>query len=219
MIKRGQEQELRKEQYAILWKVQEVARREYIPSHPACIKYTLYPSHRKFKNACHYQFIPLKIAVTLQRCPINYSSYSLPYSHYTSNLGIGAVEPHLGNQFDSQETVTWFDFSQTARRLLSSLNSNIQISDGSQKVAVRLTLENTLTPTTLRQLTLSIDDLESQEEVAMNSDLELQDMEQGPGGCNDACSQEIEKLQHSCNKYLDLAVALTCWKGTWLSLV
>jgi len=49
-----------------------------------------------------------------------------------------------------------------------------------------LTLDNTLTPTTLRQLALTIQDLASQEEAAVHS--QLSDMEQGQGGSNDACS-------------------------------
>jgi len=47
-------------------------------------------------------------------------------------------------------------------------------------------LDNTVTPTTLRQLTLSIEDLESQKEAAVHS--ELSDMEQGQGGSNYECS-------------------------------
>ena len=49
-----------------------------------------------------------------------------------------------------------------------------------------------MTATTLRQLALGIEDLESQEEAAVHS--ELSDMEQGQGGSNDACSLEIEKV-------------------------
>jgi len=49
-----------------------------------------------------------------------------------------------------------------------------------------LTLDNTVTPTTLRRLALSIEDLESQEEAVVHS--ELSDMEQGQGGSNDVCS-------------------------------
>jgi len=66
-----------------------------------------------------------------------------------------------GNGIDSQETVTSFHFRQTATRLLSSLDSDPQTPDSSQEVAVGLTLDNTVTPTTLRQLALSIGDLES----------------------------------------------------------
>jgi len=49
-----------------------------------------------------------------------------------------------------------------------------------------LTLDNTVTPTTLRKLALSIEDPESQEEAAVHS--ERSDMEQGQGASNDACS-------------------------------
>jgi len=97
-----------------------------------------------------------------------------------------------GNQFDSQETVLSCDFSQTATRLLSFHDSDPQTPNGLQEVSVGLTLDNTRTPTTLRQLGLSIEDLESQEETAVHS--ELSDMKQGQGGSNDACSQEIEKV-------------------------
>jgi len=51
---------------------------------------------------------------------------------------------------------------------------------------VRLTLDNTVSPTTLQQLALSIEDLEAQEEAAVHS--EPSDMEQGQGGSNDMCS-------------------------------
>jgi len=107
-------------------------------------------------------------------------------SQTPGNLGIGALAAPPGNQFDSQETVTSFDFSQTATRLLSFLDSDPQTPDGSQEVAMGLTLDNTVTPTTLRQLALSIEDLESQEEAGVHS--EPSDMEQGQGGSNDACS-------------------------------
>jgi len=53
-------------------------------------------------------------------------------------------------------------------------------------VAIGLTLDNTMTPTRLRQLALSIEDLESQEEAAVHS--EPSDMEQRQGGSNDAGS-------------------------------
>jgi hypothetical protein len=48
-----------------------------------------------------------------------------------SNLRIGALAGARGNRFDSQETVTSFDFSQTATRLLSFLDSDPQTPDGS----------------------------------------------------------------------------------------
>jgi len=107
-------------------------------------------------------------------------------SQTPSNLGIGAVAAPPGNQFDSEETVSSFDFSQTATRLLSLLDSDPQTPDGLQEVAMGLTLDNTVTPTTLRQLALSIEDLESQEEAAVHS--EPSHMDQGQGGSNDACS-------------------------------
>jgi len=47
-----------------------------------------------------------------------------------------------------------------------------------------LTWDNTVTATTLRQLALSIEDRESQEEAAVHS--ELLDIEQGQGGSNNA---------------------------------
>jgi len=48
-----------------------------------------------------------------------------------------------------------------ATRLHSLLDSDPQTPRGSQELAVGLTLDNTVTLTTLRQLTLSIRDLES----------------------------------------------------------
>ena len=48
-----------------------------------------------------------------------------------------------------------------------------------------LTLDNTVTPTTLRQLTVSIGDLESPLDAAVYS--EPLDIEQGHCGSNDAC--------------------------------
>jgi len=107
-------------------------------------------------------------------------------SQTPSNLGIGALAAPPGNQFDSQEMVSSFNFSQTAARLQSFRDSAPQTPDRSQDVAMGLTLDNTVTPTTLRQLALSIDDLESQEEAAVHS--EPSDIEQGQGGSNHACS-------------------------------
>jgi len=107
-------------------------------------------------------------------------------SQTPSNLRIWALAAPARNQCDSHETVSSFDFSPTATRLLSFLDSDLQTPDGSQEVAVVLTLHNTVTPTTLRQLALSIKDLESQEEAAVHS--EPLDIEQGQGGSNDACS-------------------------------
>jgi len=77
------------------------------------------------------------------------------------NTDIGALAGAPGNGIDSQETVTSFAFNQRATRLLTFLHSDPQTPDGSQEVAVGLTLDNSVTPTTLRQLALSIGDLES----------------------------------------------------------
>jgi len=107
-------------------------------------------------------------------------------SQTPSNLGIGALAAPPSNQFDLQETVSSVDFSQTATRLLSFLNSDPQTPDSSQEVALGLTLDHTVTPTTLRHIALCIEDLEWQEEAAVHS--ELSDMEQGQGGNNDSCS-------------------------------
>ena len=105
-------------------------------------------------------------------------------SQTSSNLRIGAPAGAPGNGFDSQETVTSFDFSQTATRLLSFLDSDPQTPDGSQEVAVGLTLDNTVTPTTLPQLALSIEGLDPPEEAAVHG--EPLDIEQGQGGSHDA---------------------------------
>jgi len=107
-------------------------------------------------------------------------------SQTPNNQGIGALAAPSGNQFDSQETVSFFDYSQTATPLLGFLDSDPDTPDGSQEVAMGLTLDTTVTPTTLRQLALSIEDLESQEEAAVHS--EPSDMEEGQGGSNDECS-------------------------------
>ena len=82
-------------------------------------------------------------------------------SQTPSNLDIGALAGAPGNRIDSQETVRSFNFGQTAMRLLRFLNSDPQAPDGSLEVAVGLTLDNTMTSTTLRELALSIGDLES----------------------------------------------------------
>ena len=90
---------------------------------------------------------------------------------------------HPGKVFNSQETVLSFDFSQTATRLPSFLDSDLQRPDSSGEVAVGLTLDNTVTPTTLRQLALSLDDLEPAEETT-----DPWDMEQGESASIDAGS-------------------------------
>ena len=92
----------------------------------------------------------------------------------------------LGNQFDSQETVRSFDFSLRATQLVSLLDSDSQTPDGSQEVAAGLPLDNTMTPTTLRQLALTIEDLQLPEEAAVHS--QPSDMELAQGGSNNACS-------------------------------
>ena len=107
-------------------------------------------------------------------------------SQTPGNLGIRALAAPPSNQFNSQETVSSFDFGHTAPRLRRFLDSDPQTPDGSHEVAMGLTLDNTVTPTTLRRLALSIEDLESQEEAVVHS--ELSDMEQGQGGSNDVCS-------------------------------
>ena len=71
----------------------------------------------------------------------------------------------------------------SATRLLNFLNSDLQTPDGSQEVAGGLTLDNTVTPTTLRQLALSLNDLEPAEETT-----DLWDMEPGESASLDAVS-------------------------------
>jgi len=109
------------------------------------------------------------------------------HSQTSSNLRIGTLVGALDNRNDSQETVASSDFSQaSATRLLTFLDSDLPTPDGSQQVAVGLTLENTMTPTTLRHLVLSLNDLEPPEEAAADS--ELWDIEQEQGVSSDACS-------------------------------
>ena len=71
----------------------------------------------------------------------------------------------------------------SATRLLKLLDLDLQTPNGSQDVAGLLTLDNTVTPTTLRQLALSLDDLEPAEETT-----DPWDMEQGESACIDAGS-------------------------------
>jgi len=109
------------------------------------------------------------------------------HSQTSSNLRIGTLAGALDNRNDSQETVASSDFSQaSATGLLTFLHSALQTPAGSQQVAMGLTLENTVTPTTLRHLALSLDDLEPPEEAAADS--ELWDIEQEQGVSSDACS-------------------------------
>jgi len=68
-----------------------------------------------------------------------------------------------------------FDYTKVAAtRLLHFLDSDLQTPNGSQEVAGGVTLANSVTPTTLRQLALSLDDLEPAEETT-----DPWDMEQG----------------------------------------
>ena len=66
------------------------------------------------------------------------------------------------------------------------LDSDPQTLDGSQAASMGLTLDNTMTPTTLRQLPLSSEDRELQQEAAVNR--EPSDMVQAQGTSDDACS-------------------------------
>ena len=59
-------------------------------------------------------------------------------------------------------------------------------------VPVGLTLDNTGSPTTLRQLTLSIGDLESPKDAAVHS--EPLDIEQEHCESNDTCIEDIEHV-------------------------
>jgi len=71
----------------------------------------------------------------------------------------------------------------SATRLLNFLDSDLQTPNGSQEVAEGLTFDNSVTPTTLRQLALSLDDLEPAEETT-----DPWDMEQGESASIDAGS-------------------------------
>ena len=104
-------------------------------------------------------------------------------SQQPGNQGPGGP---LRNQFNLQETVAFFAFSRMATRLRSFLDSDSHTLECSQKGVVGLTLDNTQTSTTLRQLTLSIVDQGSQVEAALHS--EPSEMAHGQGGSNDACS-------------------------------
>ena len=105
------------------------------------------------------------------------------HSQTSSNLRIGTLAGALDNRNDSQETVASSDFTQASATPLLTF---LQMPDGSQHVAVGLTLKNTVTPTTIRHLTLSLDGLEPPEEAAADS--ELWDIEQEQGVSSDACS-------------------------------
>jgi len=105
--------------------------------------------------------------------PIQTRPTSQIESQTPSNLRIGALAGAPDNRNDSQETVTSFDFTQvSASRLLNFLDSDLQTPNGSQEVARGLTLDNTVTPTTLPPLALSLDDLEPAEETTDPWDIE-----------------------------------------------
>ena len=111
-------------------------------------------------------------------------------SQTPSNLRIGALAGALDNRNDSQETVTSFDFIQvSATRLLNFLDSDLQTPNGSQEVAGVPTLDNTVSRTALRQLALSLDDLEPAEETT-----DLWDMELGESASIDARSLIAEHV-------------------------
>ena len=113
------------------------------------------------------------------------------HSETSSNLRIGTLAGALDNRNDSQATVASSDFSKASpTRLLTFLHSDLPTPGGSQQAAVGLTLENAMTPTTLRHLALSLDDLEPPEEAAADS--ELWDIEPKQGVTSDACSSKIE---------------------------
>ena len=87
-------------------------------------------------------------------------------SQTPSNLRSGALAGAPDNRNNSQETVTSFDFTQvSATRLLNFLDSDLQTPNRSQEVTGGLTLDNTVTSTTLRQLALSLDDIEPAQET------------------------------------------------------
>jgi len=112
--------------------------------------------------------IPTRPTPRIQRCPTSQIESQTP-----SNLRIGALAGALDNRNNSQETVTSFVFTQvSATRLLNLLDSDLQTPKGSQELAGVLTLDNTVTPTTLRQLALSLDDLEPAEETTGPWDME-----------------------------------------------
>jgi len=123
--------------------------------------------------------IPTRPTARIQTRPTSQIESQTP-----SNLRIGALAGAPDNRNDSQETVTSFDFTQlSATRLLNFLDSDLQTPNGSHEVDGGLTLDNTVSPTTLRQLALSLDDLEPAEETT-----DPWDMEQGESGSIDAGS-------------------------------
>jgi len=105
-------------------------------------------------------------------------------SQTPSNLRIGALAGAPDNRNDAKETVTSFDFTPvSATRLLNFLDLDLQTPNGSQEVAGVPTLDNTVTRTALRQLALSLDDLEPAEETP-----DLWDMQPGESASIDAGS-------------------------------
>jgi len=124
-------------------------------------------------------WIPTRPTPRIQTRPTSQIESQTP-----SNLRIGALAGATDNRNDSQETVTSFDFTHvSATRLLNFLDSDLQTSKGSQEVVGGLTLDNTVTLTTLRQLALSLDNLEPAEETT-----DLWDMEQGESASIDVGS-------------------------------
>jgi hypothetical protein len=92
-------------------------------------------------------------------------------SQTPSHRHIGALAGTPANLFDSQETVTSFDFSQTsATRLLNFLDSDPLSPDSTQEAAVGLTLDSTVSPTPSQRLSLSLEDLEPPEEATVRSE-------------------------------------------------
>jgi len=90
-----------------------------------------------------------------------------------SNRCIGALAEAPDYPNDSQDAVTSFDFTQvSATQQLNFLDLDLQTLYGSQAVAGWPTLDNTLTPTTVRQLALSLEDLEPPEETILPWDME-----------------------------------------------
>ena len=80
----------------------------------------------------------------------------------------------------------------SATRLLNFRDSDLQTPNGSLEVAGGLTLDNTVTPTTLRQLVLSLHDLEPAEEKT-----DLWDMQQGEYATRDPHSLNAEHVECS----------------------
>jgi len=85
------------------------------------------------------------------------------------------------SQNDSQNTDLSFDFLQTsAARVLGFLDSSPPSADGSREVTRELSLDRTLSPTSSRRLSLSLDGIEPAQQET--SDSERGDVEQGRNG-------------------------------------